>query len=188
MRINIFEGARRIALIFAALTTIVVLLVTGTSDPYLSVDYHVSRPDLPPVRTDEPCPTSAGRHYFSTNTPNDHSVGIDLCLLTMPFGKDSEQLVPYKIDQAGMVWGAASYSSEVDVYEREIEKRFALSSSDAQWADQEISKRYRKNWLQSLSYLAIGLVVFWVLVWCIGWIVRGFAGIPRGKDSRASDA
>ncbi|MGH8061518.1 MAG: hypothetical protein ACREO7_05835 [Pseudoxanthomonas sp.] len=188
MRINVFEGARRIALILAALATIVVLLVTGTSDPYLSVDYHVSRPNSPPVKTDEPCPTNAGRHYFSTKTPNGHSVGIDLCLLTMPFGKDSEQLVPYKIDQAGMIWGAASYSNDIDAYEREIEKYFELPSPDAQWADHEISKRYRDNWLQSLGYLAIGLAAFWVLVWCIGWIVRGFAGIPRGKDSRQSDA
>jgi hypothetical protein len=154
----------------------------------LSIDYRVTRPDSPPVKTDERCPLDAGRHFFTTKTPKGRSVSIDLCLLTMPFGEDSRQLVPYKIDQAGMIWGAASYSSEVDAYERELETRFALSSSDAQWADGEISKRYRDNWLQSLGGLAVGLGIFWVLVWAIGWIVRGFAGIPRGKDTRQSDA
>lgn len=184
MRINAFEGARRIAVILAALATIAVLIVTGTSDPYLSIDYRVSSPNSLPTKTEEACPPSSGRHYFSTKTPNGRSVGIDLCLLTMPFGKDSQQLVPYKIDQGGMVWGAAIYSNEVDAYERELEKRFVLPSSDAQWADNELSKRYRQNWLQSLGYLAVGLIAFWVFVWCIGWVVRGFAGIPRGKDSR----
>ena len=188
MRINAFEGARRIALILAALVTIAVLIITGTNDPYISIGYRVSSPDSPFVKSDESCPTGAGRHYFSTKTPNGRTVGIDLCLLTMAFGKDSEQLVPYKIDQAGMVWGAASYSNEVDGYERELESRFAFPGSDAQWADNEISKRYRKNWLQSLGYLAVGLTAFWILVWCIGWVVRGFAGIPSGKDSRPSDA
>lgn len=188
MRINVFEGARRIALILAALATIVVLLVAATNDPYLSIDYRVTRPNSLPAKTDEHCPVDAGRHFFTTKTPKGRSVSVNLCLLTMPFGQDSRQLVPYKIDQAGMIWGAAPYSNEIDAYERELETRFALSSSDAQWADGEISKRYRDNWLRSLGGLAVGLAVFWVLVWAIGWVVRGFAGIPRGKDSRQSDA
>lgn len=187
MRINVFEGARRISLILAGLSTIVVLLAAATSDPYMSIDYRVSRPDSPPFKTNERCPIDAGRHFFSTRTPRGRSVSIDLCLLTMPFGEDSRQLVPYKIDQTGMTWGAATYSSEVDSYERELERRFAFSESDAQWADGEISRRYTENWLKSLGGLALGLGVFWSAVWAIGWIVRGFAGIPRGKDSRQSD-
>lgn len=188
MRINIFEGARRIALLIAVLVTVIALVVTATNKPYLSVNYHVYRPDAPFNRTDEPCPTGAARDYFSKMSPNGNSVGINLCLLTMPFGKDHQQLVPYRIDQSGMLLGAASYSNEVSVYEQNLENRFMFPASDSSWVDEEISRRYRKNWLNSLAFMAVGLGVFWVLVWAIGWIVRGFAGIPLGKDRRSSDA
>ena len=188
MRINIFEGARRIALLLAVLATVTALIVTGTNKPYLSVSYHVSRPDAPFNRTDEPCPTEAARDYFSKKSPDGNTVSINLCLLTMPFGKDHQQLVPYKIDQSGMLWGATSYSNEVSVYEHDLESRFTFPAADAIWVDQEISGRYWKNWMHSLGFIAVGLGIFWVLVWAIGWIVRGFAGIPLGKDRRPSDA
>lgn len=188
MRINIFEGARRIALLFGAIAVIGVVAATATHDPYLSLDYSVSSPNAPLVRTTAQCPTEAGHHYFSTNTNNGQSVGITLCLLTMPFGEKSEQLIPYKVDKAGMIWGAASYSPEISAYEQEIERKFTFSPADSSWVDQEISRRYRKNWMESLGYLVVGLAIYWILVWAIGWIVRGFAGIPPGKDSRSSEA
>lgn len=42
----------------------------------------------------------------------------------------------------------------------------------------------RDNWLESLGYLGMGLSVFWMIVVAIGWIARGFAGIPNGMDHR----
>jgi len=35
----------------------------------------------------------------------------------MSFGKDNARLIPYKIDEQGMILGAASYSSEVSDYD-----------------------------------------------------------------------
>lgn len=29
-----------------------------------------------------------------------------------------------------------------------------------------------------------GLAFIWVFTWVVGWIVRGFRGIPRGQDSK----
>lgn len=42
----------------------------------------------------------------------------------------------------------------------------------------------RDNWLESLGYLVAGLAIFWMFVCAIGWIARGFAGIPNGMDYR----
>lgn len=184
MRINVFEGARRIALVVAALSAMVVLALAGTYKPYLSMQYRVASPTASPSRSDESCPYDAGRHYFTARTPRGQEVGIDLCLIAMRFGKEPDMLIPYEVDKAGITWGAPSSSKEVDVYERALEKRFVLPARDAQWADQEFSNRYSKNWRTTLIGLAIGLGIFWTLVWVIGWVVRGFAGIPRGKDSR----
>jgi len=99
-------------------------------------------------------------------------------------GFDDEQLVPYKIDEAGTIWGASSYSTEVSEYKGQLEKRFELSPADEAWVDEESSRRYWQNWRDVVKYLFAGLALFWVLVWAIGWIVRGFAGIPMHLDAR----
>lgn len=104
----------------------------------------------------------------------------------MPFGKNSDQLVPYKIDEKNMVWGATSYSIEVLGYEKELEARFVLPAEDSEWLKEEISRRYRDNWKESLIGLGIGLVIFNGIVWALGWIARGFMGIPRGMDKKPS--
>ena len=102
----------------------------------------------------------------------------------MSFGKDNARLIPYKLDEQGMVWGAASYSSEVSDYERKLESRFKLSASDEETLKKEISRRYRENWMSGLGYLVGGLAIFAGVVWAIGWIARGFLGIPRGMDKQ----
>lgn len=33
-------------------------------------------------------------------------------------------------------------------------------------------------------YATGGLVFLWVFSWAVGWIVRGFMGIPKGHDRR----
>ena len=32
-----------------------------------------------------------------------------------------------------------------------------------------------------------GLAFLFIFSWCIGWIVRGFAGIPSGQDKKPDD-
>ncbi len=102
----------------------------------------------------------------------------------MTFGKDNARLIPYKIDEQGMTWGATSYSSEVSDYERELEATFKLPSSDEETLKKHISKSYRENWVSGLGYLVAGLAIFYGVVWAIGWIARGFLSIPRGMDRR----
>ena len=37
---------------------------------------------------------------------------------------------------------------------------------------------------ESSMYLVGGLALFWAFVWCVGWVMRGFLGIPSGEDKR----
>lgn len=184
MSINIFEGARRIALLLAAVATIGTLAVAVFDEPYVSATYSVSYPNGPFIQSDDSCPTEAGKHYFSTKTSTGKSISVDLCLLTIPFGEDRTQLIPYKIDGKGMTWGAASYSNEIRSYEKQLEQKFKLPPTDEAVIAKKISERYWSNFKSNLSYLAGGLVIFAAIVWSIGWIVRGFLGIPRGMDKR----
>lgn len=183
---NIFEGSRRIAYLVGGLAAAGTLIYAATYDPYVSIDYSISNPRAAFKRMKEPCPTEAGRHYFTAAAGSGQQISINLCLLTMPFGEKSEQLVPYKIDDKNMVWGAATFSSEVSAYEKELEARFVLPDEENDWLEQEISRRYWDNWKESLRNLAIGLAIFAGVVWAIGWITRGFLGIPRGMDRKPS--
>lgn len=184
---NFFEGSRRLAYLAAGLATAATLIFAATYDPYISIDYSISNPRAPFQRMKESCPAHAGQHYFTTTAASGQRVSIDMCLLTMPFGEKNEQLVPYKIDEKNMVWGAASYSSEVSDYERELAARFVLLAEDNEWVEKEISRRYWDNWKESLRNLGIGLAIFAIFVWSIGWITRGFMGIPQGMDRKPSN-
>lgn len=184
MAVNIFEGARRIALLIAGVTTIGTVIGLIAYDPYMPVTYSIDHPSSPFVRMEDSCPPDAGNHYFEAETSAGKKVSVSLCLLAMPFGKNSDRLIPYKVDEQGMIWGAPSYSREVSAYERELEKRFKIPLSDEDQIAKEISRRYRKNMAEGFGYLVAGLAVFGGVVWAIGWIMRGFLGIPRGMDKR----
>jgi hypothetical protein len=182
--INIFEGARRIALLCAGATVIGTVIWSLTYEPYVSVAYSIDLPSSSFVRTLDSCPSHAGSHYFTTGISTGENISVDLCLLAMPFGEKNELLIPYKVDEQGMIWGAATYSSEVSEYERVLEKRFKIPSSDEKPIRAEASKRYKEEIIQAYGYLVVGLLVFGAFVWAIGWIVRGFLGIPRSMDKR----
>lgn len=188
MRFNIFEGARRISLAVAVLATAGTLIGLFTHEPYASLSYSVAHPTGPFVRTEDSCPYQGARHYFSTHTTKGRRASINLCLLPMQFGEKREELIPYKVDDKGMIWGAATYSTEVSSYERSLETRFRLSVADDQEISREISREYRDNWFTGLGILAVCLAVFAAFVWTTGWVVRGFLGIPRGKDARLSES
>lgn len=181
---NIFEGSRRFAYLAGGLATAGTLIYAITYDPYISINYSISQPQASFQRIKESCPTEAGRAFFTTTSQSGTPVSIDLCLLTMEFGDNKKQLVPYKVDEKNMVWGAASYSSEVSAYEKQLEGRFAIPAEDNAWVEEEKSRRYWGNWKESLRNLGIGLAIFAGFVWAIGWIVRGFMGIPHGMDRK----
>ena len=184
MGINIFEGSRRIALLTAGTAAVGTIAAAFLHEPYVPVTYTITHPTGFFVRTEDSCPMDAGRHYFSKNLTSGKSVSVNLCLLAMPFGEDGRKLIPYKVDDKGMVWGAATYSTEVSAYERKLEERFQITPRDEEAFAKEISRRYKENLVSSLGYLAAGLAIFTGVVWAMGWIVRGFFGIPRGMDRR----
>lgn len=184
MAFNLFEGARRIALLFGGIAVAGTLIVLYQYEPYVSIQYVVYHPSGLKYRSEATCPTDADHHYFSTNSKDGKSISITLCITAMSFGKDSTRLIPYKVDENGMIWGAASYSDDVTEYERRLETRFNLPEGDEKEIRKEIRKRYWKNWKESVGYLTIGLVVYAGIVWAIGWIVRGFLGIPQGMDRK----
>ena len=184
MAINIFEGARRIALLSAGIATIGTVIALFTYEPYMPITYSIAHPTGRFERMEDSCPSDAGKHYFTTKTSSGKKASINLCLLAMSFGKNGDRLIPYKVDEQEIIWGAASYSGEITAYERKLEERFKIPLGDDEQISKEISRRYRENMAEGFGYLVAGLAIFGGVVWAIGWIVRGFLGIPRGMDKR----
>ena len=53
------------------------------------------------------------------------------------------------------------------------------------WKASKLAEVKKQYWQEKLKYIGItllSLIGFWVFCWIVGWIIRGFVGIPMGKD------
>ena len=89
-------------------------------------------------------------------------------------------LEKYKVnlDDLDILYAASPYAYASVV----LDELFQIPKTDESYIT-------RLDWLQRaqsaglyLLGMIASLVGFWLFVWTIGWIVRGFKGIPQGKD------
>ena len=187
MAINIFEGARRIALLLGGGAAVITVLVAFNTDAYYHATYSLAAPNAPFRKTDGGCPSEGRTIYFDHKTSSGKEVSVTVCLEPMTItnkNKEETELIPYRTDADGMTWGARTYSSEISTYETQVNKRFAMTATDEEVSIKEAAKKWRSQFAEAMGYLAVGLAIFGALVWATGWIVRGFLGIPRGMDKR----
>ncbi|MFC5550746.1 hypothetical protein [Massilia aerilata] len=59
-----------------------------------------------------------------------------------------------------------------------------LSNDEVVRLNDAISARRMEQIGEAVSGTIVGLLMTWGIVWAIGYIVRGFLGIPRGQDYR----
>ena len=133
MKINIFEGARRVSLLVGACWVLgcIVYAVTNRPEPK-------SWEILPIVKQEVP-------------TQNSY-----------PSMSDEELMTAYQ---------KAKNSKRVPDWDLPDDLKEKANSSE-------------QHWKNVSATLFAGLAVGWALVAAIGWIVRGFMGIPRSKDAR----
>lgn len=82
---------------------------------------------------------------------------------------------------------STAYSNEVKRYTEAAAKRFTLQEGDMKEAEQRLWDALLAQWKQAIQFIAGGLAVLWLTVASIGWIVRGFMGVKRGKDFIEAD-
>lgn len=187
MAINIFEGARRIALLLGGGAAAITVIVAFNQNAYYYAQYSLARPNAPFKKTDGGCLSGGKAIYFDHKTSSGKEVSVSLCLEPMTFtnkNKEDTELIPYKTDADGMTWGARPYSPEVASYETQVKTHFTMTATDEEVSIREAAKKWRSQFAEAMGYLAAGLAIFGALVWAMGWIVRGFLGIPRGMDKR----
>jgi hypothetical protein len=244
VKLNVFEGARRISLALGALWLVGCIGYAVVAEPYVSATFAIPGLGEPPVKTDR-CADDDATAYTTTKTSKGHSVGISLCYSAQK-SADGRRLVPYSTmtrvpdgTPAGMyveglptsmsradviaklkangyqvsnidavelarplkaepyapgsqevpIWGHylkmdTNSSSEVYKYTAEAKNRLTLGSSDLERLEELHSRAVFVQWKVALQVLAGGLAFGWLFMAATGWIVRGFMGISRGKDSR----
>jgi hypothetical protein len=82
---------------------------------------------------------------------------------------------------------SSQYSTEVKQYTESVAKRFTLPESDMKDAEQHWRDALLAQWIQAIQFIVGGLAALWLAVTSIGWVVRGFMGIKRGKDFIEAD-
>jgi hypothetical protein len=70
------------------------------------------------------------------------------------------------------------------IYRRKIAAGFSIPEHDKKWVRDEASRQYWQHWRARLKLLGFCLLVFAASVLAVGWVVRGFLGIPRGLDRK----
>jgi hypothetical protein len=69
--------------------------------------------------------------------------------------------------------------------QKKIAANFKFSKADEEWADGIVWSKRLENIKTSATVTIGGLAFLWIFSWCVGWIVRGFAGIPTGQDFKS---
>lgn len=185
MTVNVFEGARRLAMLVAALWSLGVgYYALVESSPRITASYIITGPSAAPIRGD--CGNDYSytrREYRTLSTKQGTDAHISFCFLPQIFA-NNQKLIPYRTDSQGLIWGNQKYSSEVSEYAERVARNFTLSAADEQWLDERWWPERWESLKDSAGVLLGGLAAIWIISKIIGWIVRGFAGISSARDHK----
>lgn len=188
MAINVFEGARRIAKLFAAIWVIGWIVAAFYVSPSINVTYKIVGPGKAPVRLTEGCPSDSAREYRSIKTNSGTEAWVTLCFFAIS-AEDGTSMIPFYVDpETKALWGKEKYSTEVSQYTNRVAASFTISQADGEWIDSQWWPQFLKELGEGALVAIGGLLFLWTFTWGTGWIVRGFMSIPRGKDRREKRA
>lgn len=235
MRLNIFEGARRIALVFGALWVVGCIAYGVVNEPHARMLFSIAGVGDPPVRADSCGPDDAtGYVPRGEKVP----VWVTLCF-TAQRANDGRMLVPYpsnginvRMPNGTIIEGVPEGLSRADMTTRlkagnydveklltqaapnqpgeraseperlrmftlgdrasdnvrthvdAVEAAFTFPSNAVHEAEQQIWDAKLSQWKTTVLVMLGGLAGGWLLVATLGWVIRGFLGIPRGQDAR----
>jgi hypothetical protein len=187
-----FEGARRIAAIFKALAVcaaIVLSFAISLEDNEITLSYETAGPGMPFVKmADGSCDRLDGSYdesIYDYNLGGSYSAWVTLCFLAKKTN-DERILIPYKSFEDGSWQGDIPYSDHISSYIRNRKDTFRLSEDDRVAARQEAQRKRLRAIGWGVIYAIASSLAIWLILSTvqrlIGWVARGFLGIPRGVD------
>jgi hypothetical protein len=181
MAFNIFEGARRIGRIILACVAIIGVVSNWNVEPYVLLKYQVPSFQAIPTKIEE-CSDSDAVQYLNRYTTSGKKIYINLCFKAHR-ADSGELLIPYAVSDRGY-WLNEKYDKEVVKYTSAVAEKFSIPRDGPDSLDSIWMKQKWIRFLEGISATAAALIGTWALFYIIGWVARGFAGIPQGKDRR----
>lgn len=196
MAINVFEGARRISKLVAII--LIIGWIVGAfnhSPPPVHVTYRITGAEKLPVKMAEECPPNSMIKHIDMETKSGTKVLVKLCrekseiaeLLALAeyLEKEDIELAERALDRIQNIFKNKNPDlTEIAQLEAALVKADAADNTDEAWID----ARGRSLFLEYYGKIALwaisSLFLLWAFTWVIGWIVRGFMGIPRGQDKK----
>lgn len=211
MAVNWFEGGRRISNLCIGTVVAIgaaTVLWRDDPDPVLSV----RGPTMPWFVSSETCPKKAYVRYLWDYDWGGKNPGLRLCYLPLEDGSIPYAIAPTPPEEvekqaqekrenerrmakgepptltinSPWFYGASEYDAKVQSYvsesasslriSHELATRLSDSLSSVRWQDR------KKAFNDALPWVAGICGFLWAFTLAMGWIVRGFAGIPTGQD------
>lgn len=182
MRINLFEGGRRIVYIAMACSVFGGVALSFFQAQSTSVAYEIRTVGVEPVRSNTACATGDASDVLVKTTPGGSDVNIQLCFRSFR-AANGVRFIPTHTDN-GRVLGSQPSSVEATKYISDVRDRFQLPAGDAFQLDQELRKARLMDTALGLIMGLLGAGALWGAASIFGWILRGFLGIEQGQDSR----
>jgi hypothetical protein len=181
---NIFEGSRRISKLILGSIVVVYIYTVITETPQLSIKYNISFPNDPYVRVESDCSSDDYSEYITRTTKKGNIVSVTLCFLASE-STDGSKVIPFKIDRNTREWwGNAKYSTDVNEYTSRVSSNFKIPEGDEKYIDDQWWRVWFKDIKSGFVTTIECLIGFWFFTLVVGWIVRGFMGIPSGQDTK----
>lgn len=200
MAINWFEGGRRINSLLMAVVALggaTHILFGGSSMVYV----FSSAPDEQWYFAPRECDYPNDTEYPSEgSSPELSGISVALCFLTekgeiyyseaLPPQDAQEHKVTGPTPAQKWYWHGKTYDQDVVAYTDKRKAEFALTPDLIRQIQEGT---WRLRWTRFISRIkdaapfVLGFIFsLWMLAALIGWIVRGFAGIPSGQDFRST--
>jgi len=179
---NIFEGARRVTKITAALIAFGFIFYGAVNSPTMYATYNIAFGKSPAL-TDEGCPSDSQSEHIYRKTSNDTNVSLTLCFLAEDFPGD-RRLIPFKYGKEGGMYGHEKYATDVNKYTKSISDSFVILKGDEEKLDKQWWSKRFSDLGANLGWMLFNLALLFGFTWAIGWIARGFMGIPQGLDKK----
>ena len=180
---NFFEGARRVAVIGFMLIFVGGLVAIYNLSPHVIINYRIMYFGLTPIRLDLCNESVDATRYVQHTTKNGREFSIHTCFRASK-SNGGNLLIPYAAAPNNMTYMDTEFSPEVQAYTMTVSNGIEPTEADMNEADSEYIRQSIVNRLKGFGWLILATISYWLLVRIVGWVVRGFMGIPSGQDYR----
>jgi hypothetical protein len=181
MKINIFEGGRRILLVLQLCILMIFVFLAFSYKPYASLNLETTSPNNQFIISNHSCDISHDKSKLITKNYNNIAVRLNLCFRSEHYEKTGSQLITYFENEYGM-WGGDKNSEQVADYTNRRAQDFVIDE-DIVKAYLELIEKDKKEHIWGLIKAAVVIIaILQALSFFVGWVFRGFLGIPIKQD------